>query len=229
MKKRAAAQVVAPGLQNIQENVMAKERNGYILLACSALAGLFLSTAGFAADIIKLVEPCISCHGKDGNSTEKDVPSIASYSEEYLARTLKRYQNKERPCVETEIRSGNRKGTKTDMCKIAAQLSEDEIAQLGEFFVGQTFFRTPQAADVEMAKKGKAVHNKSCYTCHGESGSLPGDHAGILAGQKMAYLKQQIKFFKEGKRPMSKKMKPKLEALDDSEIEAVINYYGSIQ
>jgi sulfide dehydrogenase cytochrome subunit len=45
----------------------------------------------------------------------------------------------------------------------------------------------------------------------------------------MAYLRQQIKFFKEGKRPINKKMKPKLEALDDSEIEAVINYYGSLQ
>lgn len=208
---------------------MTKKRNGYILLACSALLGLSLSTAGFAADIIKLVEPCISCHGKDGNSTEKDVPGIASYSEDYLTRTLKRYQNKERPCVETEIRSGSKKGSKTDMCKVAAALSEDDIVQLREFFVGQTFIRTPQVVDTEMAKKGKAVHNKNCYTCHGESGSLPGDHAGILAGQKMAYLRQQIKFFKEGKRPMSKKMKPKLEALDDSEIEAVINYYGSLQ
>jgi sulfide dehydrogenase cytochrome subunit len=45
----------------------------------------------------------------------------------------------------------------------------------------------------------------------------------------MAYIRQQMKFFKEGKRPMSNKMKPKLEALDDAEIEAVINYFGSFK
>jgi len=208
---------------------MRLERIGYAALAFIALLGSTLPGAGFAGDLNKLVEPCFSCHGKDGNSTEKDVPGIAGYSEEYLTRTLKRYQNKERPCVETEIRSGSKQGSKTDMCKVAAALSENDIAQIGEFFVGQTFIRAPQVVDAELAKKGKSVHNKSCYTCHGESGSLPGDHAGILAGQKMAYLRQQIKFFKEGKRPINKKMKPKLEALDDGEIEAVINYYGSLQ
>jgi sulfide dehydrogenase cytochrome subunit len=58
---------------------------------------------------------------------------------------------------------------------------------------------------------------------------VPSDHAGILAGQKIAYLRQQIKFFKEGKRPMSPKMKPKLESLDDAQIEAVLNFYASQQ
>jgi cytochrome subunit of sulfide dehydrogenase len=208
---------------------MAMERIKYAAVACIALFGLSLPCAAFAGDINKLVEPCFTCHGKDGNSTEPNVPNIASYSEEYLAGTLKKYQKKERPCVESEIHSGSKKGTKSDMCKIAAELSANDIVQIGEYFVGQTFARTPQVVDAELAKKGKSVHNKSCYTCHGESGSLPSDHTGILAGQKMAYLRQQIKFFKEGKRPISKKMKPKLEALDDSEIEAVINYYGSLQ
>jgi sulfide dehydrogenase cytochrome subunit len=208
---------------------MTKERNGYILLACAALLGLSLSTAAFAGDVTKLVETCFSCHGKDGNSTESNVPSIASYSEEYLTRSLKRYQKKERPCVETEIRSGSKKGSKTDMCKITHDLSESDITQLGEFFVAQTFVREPQVFDAELAKKGRAIQKTKCDSCHSEGGSLASDHAGILAGQKMAYLRQQMKFFKEGKRPMSNKMKPKLEALDDAEIEAVINYFGSFK
>ncbi|MBU1424497.1 MAG: c-type cytochrome [Gammaproteobacteria bacterium] len=208
---------------------MKKGCNRYFALACSALFGLYLSNAAFAADVAKLVEPCFSCHGKNGNSADPDVPNIASYSEDYLTKTLKRYQDKERPCIETEIRSGSKKGTKTDMCKIAAALSEDDIDQIGGFFVAQTFERTPQAFDAGLAEKGKSIHNKRCYTCHSEGGSEPSDHAGILAGQKMAYLRQQIKFFREGKRPMNKKMKPKLEATDDSEIEAVINYYGSFK
>ena len=208
---------------------MPNEYDRFAALTYSVLLGLFLSSAAFAADVTKLVEPCFSCHGKNGNSADPEIPNIASYSEEYLTRTLKRYQDKERPCVETEIRSGSKKGTKTDMCKISAALSEDDITKIGEFFVAQTFERTPQAFDAGLAEKGKSVHNKRCYTCHAESGSEPSDHAGILAGQKMAYLRQQIQFFKEGKRPMNKKMKPKLEAADDSELEAVINYYGSLK
>ena len=208
---------------------MTKTHTGYALLACAALFGMSLSNTASAADVAKLVETCFSCHGKDGASTETDVPSIASYSDKYLGDTLDKYQKKERPCVETEIRSGSNKGSKTDMCKIAKDLSEKDIEQIAEYFAGQTFVRTPQKFDAELAKKGKAIHKNKCENCHGESGTLPGDHAGILGGQKVDYLREQIKLFKEGKRPMSKKMKPKLEALSDEEIEAVINYYGSIQ
>jgi sulfide dehydrogenase cytochrome subunit len=208
---------------------MKKNHNGCLALACSALLGWSLSSAAFAVDATPLVEPCFSCHGKNGNSDDPDIPNIASYSEDYLTKTLEKFQNKERPCIETEIRSGSKKGTKTDMCKIAAGLSEDDITQIGEFFAEQTFMRTPQTFDAALAKQGKKIHNKRCYTCHAESGSVPSDHAGILAGQKMSYLRQQIKFFKEGKRPINKKMRPKLEALDDGEIEAVIQFYGSIK
>lgn len=208
---------------------MTKTHTGYVLLACAALIGLSLTNAVSAADAVKLSEPCFSCHGKNGASAEADIPGIASFSDQYLASTLKKYRKNERPCAETEYRSGSKKGSKTDMCKIAKDLSDEDIQQIAEYFADQTFIRTPQKFDADLAKKGRAIHKNKCDTCHGESGTLPGDHAGILGGQKMAYLRDQLKLFKEGKRPMSKKMKPKLETLSDAEIEAVINYYGSIQ
>jgi sulfide dehydrogenase cytochrome subunit len=214
---------------NIKGDNMRKAQTGYVLLAGAALLGLSLATAASAADAGKLVETCFACHGKNGVSTDAKVPSIASYSVEYLAGSMKKYQKKERPCVEAEYLSGSKKGSKSDMCKIASGLSEDDVSQIGEFFAAQTFVRTPQAFDAELAKQGKSIHNTKCYTCHSDDGSLPSDNAGILAGQKMAYLRQQTKFFREGKRPMSKKMKPKLESLDDAQIEAVVHYYGSIQ
>jgi sulfide dehydrogenase cytochrome subunit len=208
---------------------MKKKFTANILFACSALLGMSMATAASAAEAPKAAESCIACHGKDGNSTDAHVPNIASYSEEYLASTMKKYQNKERPCVEAEYLSGSKKGTKSDMCKVAAELSADDIAKVSEYFVAQTFVRTAQTTDPELVKKGKSVYKLKCYTCHSEDGSFPGDHAGILAGQKMAYVKQQTKFFKEGKRPMPKKMKPKMENLDDGEIEAIVHYFGSIQ
>ena len=185
------------------------------------------SSVASAAGGDKLVESCFACHGTNGNNTETDVPNIASYSEDYLAGSLNKFKDKARPCVETEIRSGNMKGTKTDMCQIAAGLSDSDVKQLGEYFVAQTFVSMPQPFDAELAKKGKAAHDSKCNTCHDKDGGLPGDNAGILAGQKMDYLRQQVKFFKEGKRPMHKRMKPKLEALDESELEAVVHFFAS--
>jgi len=175
----------------------------------------------------QLVESCFACHGTNGNNTEADVPNIASYSAFYLTGSLKKFKEKLRPCVETEIRSGDKKGSKTDMCQIAAGLSDSDIAQLGDYFAAQTFVPALQTFDAELANKGKVIQEKKCSTCHDKDGALPGDNAGILAGQKIDYLRQQVKFFKEGKRPMHKRMKPKLEALDESEVEAVVNFFAS--
>lgn len=192
-----------------------------------AAAPAVAATAASAAGADNLVAPCFACHGTNGNNSETDVPNIASYSVYYLTGSLKKFKDKIRPCVETEIRSGDKKGSKTDMCQIAADLSDSDVRQIGDYFAAQTFVRTPQPFDAELAKKGKAIHDSKCSTCHDQDGGLPGDNAGILAGQKTAYLRQQVKFFKDGMRPMHKRMKPKLEALDDGEVEAVINFFAS--
>lgn len=195
--------------------------------AVPAAAAAVPTTVASAGGTAQLVESCFACHGTNGNNAEKDVPNIASYSAFYLTGSLKKFKEKIRPCVETEIRSGDKKGSKTDMCQIAAGLSDSDIAQLGDYFAAQTFVPAPQTFDAELANKGKVIQEKKCSTCHDKDGGLPGDNAGILAGQKLDYLRQQVKFFKEGKRPMHKRMKPKLEALDESEVEAVVNFFAS--
>ncbi len=45
----------------------------------------------------------------------------------------------------------------------------------------------------------------------------------------MPYLQETFKEYESGKRPMTKKMKPKFEKLDKAKIEALINYYGSFK
>jgi cytochrome subunit of sulfide dehydrogenase len=181
-----------------------------------------------ASDVAKLVEPCFACHGKNGVSTEADVPSIAGYSEDYFSQSLDMYVTKDRPCVETEYHSGSKKGVKTNMCEIVKDLSESDIQLMGQYFASQKFVRTPQVYDVELAKIGREIHMDQCEECHSKAGSLPSDNAGILGGQKMPYLREQIKFVRDGKRFTSKKMKRLLEQFNDAEIDAVVHYYGSI-
>lgn len=195
-------------------------------LALGVVLGLTVA-GGVWADPAKLAESCATCHGKDGASNEADVPNIGGLSAAFFADAMKAYKAKERPCVETKVRTGDKKGTKTDMCAIVKDISDADVAALGKMFAEKKFVRATQKFDAALVKKGKDVHEKNCEKCHSEGGSLASDDAGILAGQKLAYLKEQTEFFLGGKRAMPKKMKPKLEGLDKSEVEAVLNFYAS--
>ncbi|OGT00300.1 MAG: hypothetical protein A3F73_14195 [Gallionellales bacterium RIFCSPLOWO2_12_FULL_59_22] len=193
------------------------------------LFGLTVASGAYAADVNKLAENCAGCHGADGANSDSHIPNIGGMSAKYLTITMAHYKHKERPCVEIEVQSGAKKGTKTDMCKVVAELSDDDVKQLSDYYAGKKFVRAAQKFDAALAAKGKAVHEKNCEKCHSESGSVADDDAGILAGQKIHYLKEQTEFFLAEKRPMHKKMAPKLKALSKDEVAAVVEYYGSLK
>jgi len=199
------------------------------LLGYTALAGLFLAPGAWAADINKVVEGCAACHGKEGVSTESDVPTIAGASKDYLDSALMDYKNKARPCPETKVREGAKKGEKSDMCQHAKELSEGDIKQVAGYYAGKKFVSAKQKFDAALVKKGKDIHDTSCDKCHSEGGRVANDDSGILAGQWMPYLQQQMDDMKSGKRKAPKKMKPKLDDLDKASIDALLNYYGSIK
>ena len=200
-----------------------------VLMTGTAIFGLILATSVSAADIAKLVEDCDSCHGKDGASTEPEIPIIGGISSLVLDDTMIAYKEKEWPCPETEYPSGANKGQKTTMCKISADLSEDEIKQLGQHYSGKPFVRAKQKFDPALAAKGKPVHDDLCEKCHEEGGSLASNDAGILAGQWIPYMRHAFKTYSSGERPMTKKMKKKYKKLSDEDIEALIHYYASFQ
>ena len=182
-----------------------------------------------AADVGKLAEQCADCHGKDGASTDSDVPIIGGISQQYMIDSMTAYKSKERPCVEEEYHKGPKKGQKTDMCRIAKDLSDADVKALAKHFAGKKFVRAKQPFDAAKAKKGKELHADLCDKCHVDGGSSPEDDAGILAGQHKAYLDLTFKQYAEGKRPMPKKMKPKMEKLSPADTEALVQYYISQQ
>jgi len=182
-----------------------------------------------AADVTKLVEECVECHGKDGASTESEVPIIGGYSAQYIIDSMTAYQGKERPCPEAKYRSGKKKGQKTDMCKEAKELSAEDVKAVAKYFAGKKFVRAKQKFDPAKAKQGEKIHDANCKKCHEDGGSSPGDDAGILAGQWMPYLEHSFKEYSSGKRPQPKKMKPKMDKLNSADTEALIHYYGSFQ
>jgi cytochrome subunit of sulfide dehydrogenase len=207
---------------------MTRHRHYLALLACISLAALVTARVD-AADTAKLSDNCALCHGKDGASTEADIPSIGGMSAEYLKLNLLQYKKKERPCPETTLRSGDKKGTKTDMCQVTKDLSDSDLGSLADLYAGKKFVRRVQKFDTELARKGKHAHQDNCEKCHSNDGSVASDDAGILAGQSMDYLRDVFKEYTAGTRPMEQKMKPKIKALQTEDFEALVNYYGSFK
>ena len=203
---------------------------GFTLLAG---AGLFsLSLAAGAADIIdvtKLVDTCSHCHERDGDSSDPNMPIIGGYSKKYIIRSLTSYKNAVRSCPEIEYISDEKTVERTDMCRISQALSEEDIEHLAHYYSGKKFRRANQDFNPGLARVGKLIHERDCAKCHSEAGSVASDDAGILAGQWSPYLKQQFLAFYAEKRQLDKKMKPKFNKLDKTEIEALLNYYASFQ
>jgi sulfide dehydrogenase cytochrome subunit len=195
-----------------------------------AKAGLVVAVVMLLAPLgAAAVDECADCHGKDGASTESDVPSIGGVSEQYLTDSMAAYRDSKRPCPETAYRAGDKKRPKTDMCKIAAKLSAEETAKLAKGLAAKPFVRAKQPFDAAKAATGKKVHDTACEKCHSEGGSLAEDEAGILAGQWTAYLKETFAQYTKGARPQPEKMKVKFNALKPEEQEALLHYYASQQ
>ncbi|GAA0300123.1 c-type cytochrome [Psychrosphaera haliotis] len=81
-----------------------------------------------------------------------------------------------------------------------------------------------QAADIE-AGKAKAA---TCAACHGANGISAIPTYPNLAGQKPAYIVQQLKAFKSGERNNAI-MKPMATMLTDADMINVAAYYASLK
>lgn len=190
------------------------------------LASLLLSANAFA-DAEKIAQQCASCHGKDGASTEQEVPIIGGLPKDYMIANMTAYKEKERPCPEHKIPSGPKKGQATDMCRIANELSEADIKEMANYFHAKPFVSAKQQFDAAKAKRGKQIHDRSCEKCHSKGGTEPDEETGRLAGQWKPYLELSMKQFKNGERSMPKKMKPKIEALSAEDMDALVHFYIS--
>ncbi len=184
-------------------------------------------TGALAASVDSQLKTCSYCHGKDGASTESDVPIIGGYSVEFLVNNLKAYRDKDRDCPDTKYRSGPDKGKTTNMCQIAKGLKDAEARQIAVHMSKQKFVRAKQKFDPALAAKGKDIHEMYCEKCHSDGATQAKDDAGMMAGQWIPYLTQALDEFVTGKRPIPKKMKAKLDEISPEDIKALIQYYGS--
>jgi cytochrome subunit of sulfide dehydrogenase len=199
------------------------------MMVGSFLLGCLLVSAARSADVGTLARPCEDCHGKNGVSQSDDVPTIAGISAPVHGDFLLGYQEKARPCRSSKFRQGDTTRPETDMCAVAAKLSQADIEALAAHFAAQAFVPAKQPFDPAKAAAGKTLHARDCAKCHSDGGRDPDDDASILGGQHAKYLQQALADLRSSKREPGKKMGEKLKPLTDAEVETLIHYYASLQ
>jgi sulfide dehydrogenase cytochrome subunit len=172
-----------------------------------------LSAAGPSASM--LADTCAGCHGTDGSSVGPASPSIAGMSAAYFTETMAAFKSGERPS--------------TIMQRIAKGYTDEEIELMAGFFANKPMVRLPQKTDAAKVAKGEELYDDACETCHSENGTAADDDSGILAGQWLPYLTYTMQDFTSGAREMPKKMKKKVEKLDEAQIEALLQFFASQQ
>lgn len=197
--------------------------SGPILLA------LLLASPAATADVAAMVKQCEDCHGEKGVSKWDDVPTIAGISAPVHGDFLFAYKDKTRPCRASKYRQGDTARAETDMCAIAAKLSDADVEALAAHFAALPFVAAKQPFDAAKAAAGKALHARDCTKCHANGGRNPDDDASILGGQHLKYLQQALADMRSGEREASKKMAEKLNKWTDAEAEAAAHYYASLQ
>lgn len=198
-----------------------------ISIALPAALFALAASGALAADGASVYDQCVSCHGKNGQSTEPTIPIIGGYSEKYITESFKNFRTKARPCAEVSIPSGPKKGTKSDMCKVVDKLKDDDAVTVAKWVAAQKFVRAKQPFDAGLAQKGVAVYKLRCEKCHENNGSSADEDNGILAGQWTQYLRDQLVAFRAGRRPSDDKMKQRLDKVTKEEEEQLLHFFAS--
>lgn len=190
---------------------------------------VFLGFGGISASASELMQECGACHGENGISTRPEVASIAGMSAYYLETSMQVYQEKGRSCPESAYSDPESAKPKTTMCKIAKDLTAQQIQSISAELAALPFVPAKQTTDPALVARGAKLHKVHCDRCHADNGSDPEDDAGILAGQWMEYLRFSFHDFRAGTRPTLEKMQQKMDALSDEDTEALVHFYAAQQ
>jgi cytochrome c553 len=170
---------------------------------------------------------CSVCHGMQGQGQpDAGYPRLAGLNADYLLRQLDDFANNSR---ENEL-----------MAPIAKALSPAERAAVATYYASVSTAQAEEPKQLNQAdvSLGAVVANEgrwsgglpACRQCHGPSGQGVGRSFPRLSGQGYAYLLNQLKAWKEGKRsndPLSL-MTGVVSKLSEKEIEAVAAYFASL-
>lgn len=181
------------------------------LLACFWLPAL----AQNAEAGRKKAELCVACHGANGNSTISSFPMLAGQGMRYIYLQLK------------DFKEGRRHDPNMDA--LVANLTREDMLDLGAFFAAQKRGNNGFKPDPEKAARGKAKADETlCTMCH--LGELAGQNEiPRVGGQHFDYIVKQLKDFKARRRTNDAgNMTSVAKTLSDEDIENLGHYAAGL-
>lgn len=191
-----------------------------------AFAGLFPATVDAQGEAPAITSFCAVCHGDEGPSPFTGVPTIHGLPEGVLETALYRFRERMRPCRTTACSEA---GTCPDMnmCDIVGSMSDEALAELAEWYADRPFPPHQDAFDPELAELGRSIHDEHCEICHTNFGSEPIDDAGMLRGQRKAYLRTAMEDFRQGRRSVGfAAMDELFTEFSDQELDALAEFFS---
>lgn len=167
-------------------------------------------------------ETCAGCHNDNGVTTDPNIPTIAGVGSFFLENQFAVFAESARPCAADAFSDHDA----DDHCALVTSLSEDDRMALAEYFGELSFEPFAQEVDAALAEQGASIHAESCDRCHTSSGAEPFDDAGILAGQPIPYLFEQLKHYKAAERWQPESMAEAIGPLAEDQMKALVNFYA---
>ena len=166
---------------------------------------------------------CFTCHGLRGEGDALGTPRLAGLSSGYLVKQLQDYADGRRP--------------DPTMHAVARRLSPEQRQSVAAWYAALPMpppdetRATASPAVVRLYHQGDPARGlTACASCHGAAGEGRGPANPPLAGQPPAYLAEQLRLWREGKRKNSPRhvMLTIGQALSEAEIVALADYAADL-
>ncbi|WP_207148498.1 c-type cytochrome [Thiococcus pfennigii] len=180
----------------------------FVLLIVGLLPG-----GTVASDPLSLA--CNGCHGPDGISEGRHVPTISGLNVLYFYATMQAF------------RKGLRQGTV--MGRIAKGYTSGQLQRMALHFGTRPWVGRLEEVDPRRAQRGRALHAEHCEECHEQSGHFQDKDTPPLAGQARGYLLYQMQDYRvaASQMPQPPLMQERLERLSDTDLIALSEFYAS--
>jgi cytochrome c553 len=169
---------------------------------------------------------CLTCHGPAAEAAAQApgplvIPRVSGQHVEYLAKQLREYK------------AGKRKNDL--MVPMLAKISNGQLKELAAHLASQAPAR-PAAQTSPLVERGRALYEQgnpavpACVGCHLPNG-VGAPSYPRLAGQRQAYVVQQLMSFKQGTRTndRARVMRSIAGNLSEEEMQAIAAYLSNLQ
>jgi cytochrome c553 len=174
------------------------------------------SALGQVLSVDSRIQQCGFCHGEDGNSKTKNLPSLAGQPEFFILNQLFLMREGVR-VVET-------------MTPYVRDLKDVEIEALARHFAAQEPKAAEEKPDPELSRRGRELAiGLRCASCH--LPNLAGrQQMPRLARQRVDYLIYSMKEFRDNKRSGADTLMSNVVAgLSDEDLTALAHYAASVE